>query len=740
MLEVNDIIAEAPGKPTVIEGFARLVGVDNNRYAYLIRLDNSPLTAPFPVALADLIAAINAGDILLGQEIELDIVASEDQLSQEDKDKIEEAVSLISPLFQNNEALFDSGRRGQMFKDRATRCGVSARKIRRLYYLYLWGGQNQLALAPRYFKCGGGKQTAGSKRRGPKAKDEAMASEVPLPAVSEELGKGARMYFLQGSRTLEEAFMETKKTFFKKGTTIERGKRVKEVLLPPGKLPSLKQFRYVCDELQRTLGIKVRKVARRIRQKRPEWDFIGWSRDQVPGPGFRFEIDATKLQVRLVSRYNRAKVLNDATLYVIVDIWSGAIVGYALSLQNASWALAARALHNCFTDKQEVFDRLDLRYTSDDWPCQHLPSRLAADRGEIVSNKAGLVPEIGIVVEIMPPMCPERKGKVESTIKNIKHGHSHRLPGRHPKSRQRRETDGTESAALTIDELERIIVEIIMGLNHEPVPIHHIPPEMVEDGETDVTHVGLYRWGLEHYFGYTRKLPAKDVYENLMTKGVAHLTSRGLYFKSQTFVSGAVVNALPYERTFGKGGLLVDIRYDEHHADAIWFFDGKANEWVQAVNSDESVHRRKAAFFELEVYREEVKRLRRAAKDESLHQNSERDKDIRSIVKPAEAEAKEDRKGTSKASRRKDMRGNTQLEIDAGKMIAAGATAPLQEKVAEGPNETPANDNKVVASLVEGIPSPASQFPGMPQPEGEETIKSKLTVGELTLQMWRKRK
>jgi hypothetical protein len=225
-----------------------------------------------------------------------------------------------------------------------------------------------------------------------------------------------------------------------------------------------------------------------------------------------------------------------------------------------------------------------------------------------------------------------------------------------------------------------------------------------------------------------------------MTKGVAHLTSRGLYFKSQTFVSGAVVNALQYERTSGKGGLLVDIRYDEHHADAIWFFDGKANEWVQAVNSDETVHRRKAAFFELEVYREEVKRLRRAAKDESLHQNSERDKDIRSIVKPAEAEAKEDRKGTSKASRRKDMRGNTQLEIDAGKMIAAGATAPFQEKVDEEPKETPANDNNVVASPVEGIPSPASQFPDMQQPECEETIKSELTVGELTLQMWRKRK
>ncbi|GFO67467.1 hypothetical protein GMLC_10460 [Geomonas limicola] len=739
MLDINEILAAAPGVSTSIQGIVRYLGADPYGNAYLMRLDNHPLTAPFSVSFSELTAAIEAGEIIRGLEFELKIAQTSDELSDDDKDSKEKAVNMIAPLFETDDALFDSECRGRMFKERATECGVSPRMIRRLFYQYLWGGKSDLALAPQYANCGKQKQTAGSKRRGRVPRNPTAASHVSLPEVREQLEKGAKMFFIPGSRTLEEAFMETKKAFFKRGATIERGKTIKENLLPPEKLPTLRQFRTICEEVKTKLGI-VAKIPRRIRQKRPDWEFRGSSRDEVLGPGHRFEIDATKLQVRLVSRYNRSKVLKNATLYVIVDIWSGAIVGYALSLQNASWALAAKSLKNCFTDKQEVFDRLGLDYTSSDWPCHHLCCRLGADRGEFVSDKAGLVPDIGIVVEIMPPMCPERKGKVESTIKNVKHGHLHRLPGRHPKVRERRESDGTDSAALTIDELERIIVDIIMGLNHEPVPVDHVPPEMIEEGETDITHIGLYRWGLEHYCGFTRKIQEKDVYANLMTKGVATLTPKGLFFKTQTYLSPLLVNARKYKPKSGKKRLLVDVRFDEHAADCIWFFDTKSKEWVQAVNNNEAVRRKKTGFYELEVLRDEVKRLRREAKDESLHRNSERDHKIRAIVKQAEEEAKEDRKGHSRASRKNNMRSNTQLEIEAGKMIAAGATTAVPEKTVKGPEETDAKGDHTVAPGAKVPAQPTVPALGQQIQTSEEERKSQLTTGQLALQMWRRGK
>lgn len=723
MLEINDIISPAPDASTAIEGFVRFVGIDLQNYACLIRLDQYPLKAPFTIPMSEICSAIQAGHIIKDQHVELDLMPIE-QLSDTAKEKMQKDMKLIAPFLDDDTILFDSKFRGRMFTKRAKESSVSPRLLRRLYYQYLYGGKTESALAPHFAKRGGKdkQQKLGTKRKGPKAKDKITGSQLTLPEVRECLEKGAKRFFLPGNNTLEEAFMETKKMYFSNGGHFERGKKISEILLPPEKLPSYKQFRYVCEALQLSLEKRGRKVARRIRQKSPEWDFRGWSRDGVLGPGSRFEIDASKVQIRLVSRYNRAQTLKDPTLYVIVDIWSGAIVGYALSLHNASWALAARALRNCFTDKKEIFERLGLDYSSDDWPCAHLPERLAADRGELVSNRAGLITEIGIVLDIMPPMCPQRKGKIEASIKDIKHGHSHRLPGRHPKFRQRRETDGTDSAALTIDELEQIIVEIIMGLNHDPVPMSHIPPELIEGGETDVTHIGLWRWGLQHRFGHTRKLTQQDVYSNLMTKAEASLTNRGIYFKSQTFALPDGTKPLTHKPASVNGNFRVNILYDEHDVSCIRFWESRTKSWVQAANMDKELMRRKAGFCELEIFRNEVKKIRSTVKDESLHRRSEMDKEIKNIVKQAGEEAREDKRGISKSGRRKNMRENTKLEIEAAKMLKEGVASQDPVRAVEEMQQMP------------DTLSPASQLP--PHDEAENAHTPKQSIADISLQLW----
>ena len=79
----------------------------------------------------------------------------------------------------------------------------------------------------------------------------------------------------------------------------------------------------------------------------------GSSRDQVPGPGFIYEIDSTKLQIYIVSRFGRRRIVGQPTLYLLVDVWSGCIVGFALSLNSPSYDLAASALLCCHRKKDE---------------------------------------------------------------------------------------------------------------------------------------------------------------------------------------------------------------------------------------------------------------------------------------------------------------------------------------------------------------------------------------------------
>jgi hypothetical protein len=264
----------------------------------------------------------------------------------------------------------------------------------------------------------------------------------------------------------------------------------------------------------------------------------GKARDSVLGPGYRFEIDATRYQVHLVSRFGRRWLVGEPTVYIIIDVWSGAFVGHTVSINPANWDVARAALLNCFADKGEIFKGLDLPYTSEDWPCRELPSRLAADRAEFISNKAGVVAETWIKVEIMPSMCPEAKGSVERKFKSLKHGNNfYSLPGRHAKNPGRREDDGKSGAALTQYELERILVEIMLDLNNDPVPLSYIPSEVLDAGYKAIMHIGLYKWGLEHRPGYTRTLPPKDVFAYLLSKATATATSSGIKFMKQNFRS-----------------------------------------------------------------------------------------------------------------------------------------------------------------------------------------------------------
>ena len=723
MLDINSVLSVAPDTSASIVGYARLLGVDQNNIAYLIRLDDVDpkkmkikIKAPFQVSMSKLISEIMEGAILVGKNFDCGLPPAIEALSLGAQTATFRAMDILRPLVKEEEVLFDPTTRSIFLKKQQEKTGVNERQIRRYYYRYLWGGQTELALAPRYSDRGGtgSTQTKGSKRRGRKAIDE-NASKISLPDVRKKLEKGAKLYYLNGSRTLEEAFMDTKIKYFSIGariaqTTVDRKTPIQTIFLPEQQLPTLRQFRYVCERLELDCG-KRNKIPRRIRQKKEDWDFRGSCRDNVPGPGYRYEIDASKIQIRLVSRFNRSHTLKDATIYVIIDVWSGAIVGYSLSLQNASWALAAKALLNCFTDKTAVFERLGLDYDKDDWPCQQLPSRLAADRAEMVSNKASNVPEIGIKLEIMPPMCPERKGLVESSIKNIKHRHSHNLPGQHPKLRQRRESDGTNTAALTIDELEQIIVEIIVGLNHEPVSSKHIPLDLVESGETDVTHIGLYRWGLENRPGFTRTMPAEEVHNNLLSRGVANYTVRGLNFKGQTYSCSDIPYAQTYKRSHGRTGLLADIRYDEHQADRIWFLNKKTNQWDVAINNNPDIQRQKEGFYELEVLRKTIKVLRRNAKDQSLYLTSQQRKRIGETINEAQRESKEDSAGCSLASKSKDRHLNTELEKNAVESLMKVKSVPpekseaLKEEMVTNCQSTSAKQKHIISQDTGSSPS-----------------------------------
>jgi len=635
MVIVNCIINSESETITGDVGYFRVVGIRNSE-AYLIRLDRTPLKAPFTCPLNLLNFAIGY-KIQIVEDFVIDQPRSEEQLSDRGKILLHETLQFMIPIIEDEEIIFSSEYRGRAFRTYSKKTGKSARNIRRLFYDYLWGGCTVLALA-RYIHTANPKlQSPNTAKRGPKSKNRFETSEFALPAVRMKLLKGAIRFFKGGKHTFTEAYVFTMYFYFTPWNRRKHSKdksllEIKESLPPASKLPTKRQFRYVCDKLIFKIGAR-RKLPRKMRPEDEPKVPKGKVRDHVPGSGYRFEIDSTKIQVDLVSIFNRSWIIGNATLFIVVDVWSGAIVGYAISIENSKWELACQCLHNCFQDKTETFKRLNLPYSKDDWVCHELPTNLTADRAEFLSNKADNFYISNIRVEILPAMRPDLKPLVERSFAEIKHGHFFPTPGKYAKFLKRRENDGKDKAVMTLDEFEKTVIEVIMGINNDPQNVSNIPTEMLKEDQPDVTRMGIYKWGLKNRTGYTRTMASEDVKSFLLIKGTATVKPDGLYFKDERYLSPRLLEGGYQAKATKYGQYPIEIRYRELPFDELYFLDDANSTWVAATASDESGLFKKLSIEEYEFLQQYKQYLIEQAKTTNILHKLSRKKELIKKVK-----------------------------------------------------------------------------------------------------------
>lgn len=666
-LHINTVIRAKPGSTSAIEGLARVLLIHED-FAYLMRLDINPLHAPYKYHFHSIMKELDTGQVTIIDKVEMNLPLAMEQLSPSAQTRLANSLAMLQPLLLDKRALHDEQYRGLMIRTIAANNGKAAKTILRLYYRYLWGGQTKLALCSYINYQQPKQQQSNTAKRGPKSKPLGRHYSRSLPDIRSLLEKGAREYYLSGNHTLKESYVLTLKYHFSTGTHISVinslvAPQAEDILPPVHEQASLHQFRYVCEQLEGRFGKRTNKP-RRMRPEEIEEKRRGTVRDDVPGPGFRFEIDSTKLQVQLVSSFNRSKLAGTATLYLIIDVWSGAIVGYFISIEHSSWSLAAQSLLNTFQNKGEIFKRLKLPYTSKDWPCNHLPSCLTADRAELLSDKSKGLPHTGVKVEIMPPMRPQLKPLVERAFSEAKHGHFFKIPGRYPKFRKRREPDGKHDAILTVYELEQVIVEIIMAINNEPQCRGNIPVEMLGEEKPDVTRIGIYSWGIKHRPGYTRILPQREVRTYLLMHGKASIQPNGIYFMGYRYFSQRLMESGLISLAASRKHFQVAIRYDEHMASVIWFIDN--DEWVEAYIDNDDVIQMGLTFAELKQLRLTTDTLIEKAKSINILRKDEKRNRFNQHIKRVKEESQDVTCKRTKAKAK--IRENNALEQDIARM------------------------------------------------------------------------
>ena len=397
-------------------------------------------------------------------------IMAEEQIPEEIREKRDAHFDLIKPLVDDPIFLLELGgcKRCSRVANYAAAQKTYTTKVYRILNKYWYYGQERNALLPSWANCGGrGKaRISGSARRGaPVQHSPFMMMKSFYRNVTEQdkviFIKGVKKYGKKNEKwSISALYRSIIADFYCNGVGDFGNEDSNE------RIPSERAFRYWINKL-----IKPEHV---IERQTSERDFMlrkralrGSATDHTLVPGSCFELDATVLDVHIVSSFNRRWVLGRPVLYLVVDKESRMIVGLHVSMEYASWRAGRQALVNSFTSKKQYCARFGVSIEEEDWPCHHIPQKLLCDRGEFICRKPEeiVVPLIGNL-SIAPSWRADVKGIVERRFKIINdeliHGLMGTTKGRHY---IRGDKDPRKNACYTLDDITKLLIREVLEHN-----------------------------------------------------------------------------------------------------------------------------------------------------------------------------------------------------------------------------------------------------------------------------------
>ena len=310
-----------------------------------------------------------------------------------------------------------------------------------------------------------------------------------------------------------------------------------------GMYPNLQQVR-------RVLAVEVPRLERLLQQttlghfKRALRGLVARNWKGVAGPGHTWAIDSTIADIYLRSSLNRAWIVGRPIVYVIVDVWSTAVVGFYVCLTGPSWNTAKISLFNSAADPSLVGEMWGYQPVLSLNPTPTMCYQLMCDRGEYLSKGASLT-AIKLIPSMAyaPPYRPDLKGLVEVLHRIEKDKQFLFIPG--AMDARRAEFDlrksRPEESALTVREFVQVLHQIFSEYNLSADRSKRVDAHMVAAGVFP-SPAGLWRWGNEMGIGLRRAIPQGDLITTLLEPGTASIGRSSVVFAGNDYES-KVVNA-----------------------------------------------------------------------------------------------------------------------------------------------------------------------------------------------------
>jgi len=507
-----------------------------------------------------------------------------ERIRKEREEKCDLKFEIISYITEDKDHRYEylySNRSQRVIKELSKQFGIQAGVISRWLSEFFQRGGTRRALYPNYRNCGSNYNplteiVEGTKRRGPLS--EAYEYRNVLVSdrdnIKELLKKTGKKLFKRhgyaGVYRMYDFMYQAEVTEGLDGEEIRKPKPFTDCI-------SYQTFynhaRKLVEDPLFQWGKKEDKVF-----LAPYLNRMQRARDNLPGPTFRYEIDATVEDAYISFPYQTNQRLSSGrpVVYRVIDVWSTMTVGLHVALEGPNWKGASQALLNAFTDKVEFCKRFGIDIEPEWWPAYFTCNHLTIDNGiEYPKQKMlDLLQEsIGIeCINYTPIYKGDAKGTVEGSFNQSKNNLVKFMPGYVERIPERGARHASNAYNL-IDYkpfVALLIWDILKTINK------HNPKVLVQESakrDVDATALEAWNFGLKHYMndGKYKKFPIEDLLYTLLPSGSASTCREGIRYKDLYYHCDFAQSQGWLTDDKHRAVKKLDIRYCDESTNSIWY-------------------------------------------------------------------------------------------------------------------------------------------------------------------------
>jgi hypothetical protein len=259
-------------------------------------------------------------------------------------------------------------------------------------------------------------------------------------------------------------------------------------------------------------------------------------------------------------------------MYFVVDVFSRAIVGMYIGLENPSWVSAMEALGNAMANKVDYCAEHGVDITPDLWPMQGLPEHIIGDKGEMLGRHVEVLSKaFHVEIQNTPAYRADWKGIVERYFRTVQTKMKPFVEGyvtKNPIGKKRHGNDYRQDGILTLKEFTKMIIKIVLHYNNDHViRTYDIDSDIPK--KLPANPLTLWNWGIEHRTGLLRRPDSQLVKVNLLPHTNATVTEHGLKLFGCFYSCKQALEWGSFEENY-RGGKTATVAYDLYSTNVIY--------------------------------------------------------------------------------------------------------------------------------------------------------------------------